>query len=413
MNTLDFVDQASLRDDIPAFGPGDTVNVHVKVIEGSKERIQVFKGVVLRRQGGGVRETFTVRKESYGVGVERTFPVHSPNIDHIDVRHPRRRASRQAVLPARAARQEGEDQGKALTSWRLRVPVLRGTARSAGYADPVTEHRRTRPTPAGNPLRPKPDASGATSRQDPAKKKLCAARRRDPGHHRAGPVLRDADVRRPAVSDSVGVDGTHAARLHRLRRRPDHGRQGDLPVQRAGARRRRRLQGPAELERRLQVDPLATTPASRWVQNALSFVGFVPPDENDLVKRVIAVGGQTVECRADTGLTVDGKTLQRAVPRSRDDDRRPRGLPVPGQRVRPGQGARRPAVGDGRQPHPFGGFAGALRQHARRRPEGHDLHRRPDRRDRAGGQCHRQGAVHRLAAVAVGWCARGEPAAGR
>src|SRR6476619_5449552 len=75
MNTLDFVDQTSLRDDVPAFGPGDTVNVHV----------QVIKGVVLRRQGGGVRETFTVRKESYGVGVERTFPVHSPNIDHIDI----------------------------------------------------------------------------------------------------------------------------------------------------------------------------------------------------------------------------------------------------------------------------------------------------------------------------------------
>jgi ribosomal protein L19 len=85
MNTLDFVDQTSLRDDIPAFSPGDTVNVHVKVIEGSKERIQVFKGAVIRRQGGGIRETFTVRKESYGVGVERTFPVHSPNIDHIDV----------------------------------------------------------------------------------------------------------------------------------------------------------------------------------------------------------------------------------------------------------------------------------------------------------------------------------------
>jgi large subunit ribosomal protein L19 len=85
MNTLDFVDKASLRDDIPTFGPGDTVNVHVKVIEGAKERIQVFKGAVIRRQGGGIRETFTVRKESYGVGVERTFPVHSPNIDHIEV----------------------------------------------------------------------------------------------------------------------------------------------------------------------------------------------------------------------------------------------------------------------------------------------------------------------------------------
>lgn len=85
MNTLDFVDQASLRDDIPTLGPGDTVSVHVKVIEGNKQRIQVFKGVVLRRSGGGIRETFTVRKESYGVGVERTFPVHSPNVDRIEV----------------------------------------------------------------------------------------------------------------------------------------------------------------------------------------------------------------------------------------------------------------------------------------------------------------------------------------
>ena len=85
MNTLHFVDQASLRDDIPTFSPGDTINVHVKVIEGNKQRIQVFKGVVLRRSGGGIRETFTVRKESYGVGVERTFPVHSPNIDHLEV----------------------------------------------------------------------------------------------------------------------------------------------------------------------------------------------------------------------------------------------------------------------------------------------------------------------------------------
>ncbi len=85
MNTLDFIDNKSLRDDIPDFRPGDTLDVHVKVIEGSKERIQVFKGVVIRRQGGGVRETFTVRKVSFGVGVERTFPVHSPNIDRIDV----------------------------------------------------------------------------------------------------------------------------------------------------------------------------------------------------------------------------------------------------------------------------------------------------------------------------------------
>lgn len=85
MNILDKVDAASLRDDIPTFYPGDTLNVHVKVIEGTKSRIQVFKGVVIRRQGSGVRETFTVRKISFGIGVERTFPVHSPNIDKIEV----------------------------------------------------------------------------------------------------------------------------------------------------------------------------------------------------------------------------------------------------------------------------------------------------------------------------------------
>ena len=85
MNILDKVDAASLRDDIPEFRSGDTVDVHVKVIEGQKSRIQVFRGVVIRRQGSGIRETFTVRKVSFGIGVERTFPVHSPNIDRIEV----------------------------------------------------------------------------------------------------------------------------------------------------------------------------------------------------------------------------------------------------------------------------------------------------------------------------------------
>ncbi|GAA4764273.1 MULTISPECIES: 50S ribosomal protein L19 [Microbacterium] len=85
MNILDAVDAASLRSDVPAFGPGDTVKVHVNIIEGSRSRIQVFQGVVIRRQGAGVRETFTVRKISFQVGVERTFPVHSPVIDHIEV----------------------------------------------------------------------------------------------------------------------------------------------------------------------------------------------------------------------------------------------------------------------------------------------------------------------------------------
>lgn len=82
---LDSLDSASLRTDIPAFRPGDTVNVHVRVIEGTRSRVQQFKGVVIRRQGSGVRETFTVRKVSFSVGVERTFPVHSPNIAKIEV----------------------------------------------------------------------------------------------------------------------------------------------------------------------------------------------------------------------------------------------------------------------------------------------------------------------------------------
>jgi large subunit ribosomal protein L19 len=79
------LEQAQIRPEIPEFRPGDTLRVHVRVVEGSRTRIQVFQGVVIRRQGGGARETFTVRKISYGVGVERTFPVHSPSIDKIEV----------------------------------------------------------------------------------------------------------------------------------------------------------------------------------------------------------------------------------------------------------------------------------------------------------------------------------------
>jgi large subunit ribosomal protein L19 len=85
MNKVDVVEKSRLRDDIPEFWPGDTVKVHVRVVEGTRSRIQVFEGVVIGRRGGGLRETFTVRKISFGVGVERTFPVHSPVIDRIEV----------------------------------------------------------------------------------------------------------------------------------------------------------------------------------------------------------------------------------------------------------------------------------------------------------------------------------------
>jgi len=85
MQPTDLVDQSSLRTDIPDFAPGDTLKVHVRVVEGSKERLQVFQGAVIGRQGDGLRETFTVRKVSYGVGVERTFPLHAPTIGKIEV----------------------------------------------------------------------------------------------------------------------------------------------------------------------------------------------------------------------------------------------------------------------------------------------------------------------------------------
>ena len=85
MNPTDLVDRTTLRDDVPEFAPGDTVKIHVRVVEGNRERIQVFQGAVIRRQGSGARETFTARKVSFGVGVERTFPVHSPIVAKIEV----------------------------------------------------------------------------------------------------------------------------------------------------------------------------------------------------------------------------------------------------------------------------------------------------------------------------------------
>ena len=85
MNIIETLEKEQLRSDIPDFAPGDTVRVHDKIVEGSRERIQMFEGVVISRQGTGVRETFTVRRISYGIGVERMFPVHSPRIEKIDV----------------------------------------------------------------------------------------------------------------------------------------------------------------------------------------------------------------------------------------------------------------------------------------------------------------------------------------
>ncbi len=85
MNTLDALDAQSLRTDVPIFRPGDTVKVYARVVEGNRSRVQIFQGVVIRRQGDGLRETFTVRKISFGVGVERTYPLHTPGLDRVEV----------------------------------------------------------------------------------------------------------------------------------------------------------------------------------------------------------------------------------------------------------------------------------------------------------------------------------------
>jgi large subunit ribosomal protein L19 len=105
MNMIDIIEQEQLRDDIPDFGPGDSVKVHVKVVEGGRERIQVFEGIVLSRRGSGTRETFTVRKISAGIGVERTFPLHSPRIAKIEVvRHGRVRRAKLYYLRERVGK---------------------------------------------------------------------------------------------------------------------------------------------------------------------------------------------------------------------------------------------------------------------------------------------------------------------
>jgi len=123
MNKVDLVEKPRLRDDLPEFRPGDTVRVHVRITEAGRERIQVFQGVVIRRQGGGLRETFTARKISFGVGVERTFPLHSPSVAKIEV-VTRGRVRRAKLYYLR------ERRGKAARIKELREPVSARGARA-------------------------------------------------------------------------------------------------------------------------------------------------------------------------------------------------------------------------------------------------------------------------------------------
>ena len=140
MNPTDLIDAQSLRDDIPEFQPGDTVRVHVRVVEGNRARTQLFEGVVMRRQGSGVRETFTVRKVSFGVGRGADVPRAHPVDRSHRARHAGRCAPSEAVLPARPRRQGGQGQGKALS-------LTGRPVRRIGPADPRTV--RSRPAALG------------------------------------------------------------------------------------------------------------------------------------------------------------------------------------------------------------------------------------------------------------------------
>src|SRR5213082_2137874 len=135
MNRIDLVEKPRLRDDLPDFRPGDTIRVHVRVAEAGRERIQVFQGVVISRKGGGLRETFAVRKISFGVGVERTFPLHSPTVSRIEVLT-RGRVRRAKLYYLR------ERRGKAARIRERREPVQAG-ARPA----PPPEAEDTEPAP--------------------------------------------------------------------------------------------------------------------------------------------------------------------------------------------------------------------------------------------------------------------------
>jgi large subunit ribosomal protein L19 len=163
MNTTDLIEQPFLRNDIPDFRPGDSVKVHVRVVEGNRERVQVFQGVVIRRSGGGIRETFTVRKISFGVGVERTFPLHSPSIARLeivqrgrvrraklyylrDLRGKKARIRERRIDDAKLAAMEEEAAARAA---QAEAPI----AEAAGEADEVADAIDAEPEETSEPAR--------------------------------------------------------------------------------------------------------------------------------------------------------------------------------------------------------------------------------------------------------------------
>jgi large subunit ribosomal protein L19 len=185
MNTTDLVEQSYLRKGIPQFRPGDTVKVHARVVEGNRERVQVFQGVVIRRSGGGLRETFTVRKISFGVGVERTFPLHSPSIARLevvqrghvrraklyylrDLRGKKARIKERRIDEAKLAALEAIDaQGDEEEDAAAGSMVALEQAESAAELEPGSEDGPAEPTTDADPAaeRAEPDVSPAEAEE--------------------------------------------------------------------------------------------------------------------------------------------------------------------------------------------------------------------------------------------------------
>ena len=188
MNKTDLIEQPFLRTDLPAFRPGDTVKVHVRVVEGNRERVQVFQGVVIRRSGGGVRETFTVRKISFGVGVERTFPVHSPSIAKLELVQ-RGRVRRAKLYYLRDLR------GKKARIKERRIDDAKLAAMEAAAAAAAAEDAaRTRTSRRGEPPTP--------TTRSPSRRRL---RRRHRGRGRHAEADEDAP-RRPMTPAAEGAE---------------------------------------------------------------------------------------------------------------------------------------------------------------------------------------------------------------
>ena len=184
LSIIENIERQQLREDIPQFKAGDTVKVHFKVIEGTRHRIQVFQGIVIKRQGSGVRETFTVRKQSFGVGVERTFPVHSPE-DREDRGHgDRRRAPRQAVLPAPEGRQAGaRPREAALTPHRPDLgttsgPDESGAPAEAPFVRPATRARHGAAASSTTPSSPSSRSASRSSSRRSSSSRTASPRRR-------------------------------------------------------------------------------------------------------------------------------------------------------------------------------------------------------------------------------------------